>query len=176
MTAPRDQNGPDDCSIPSSSSSAPTCPHVSFTQNLEGSLDVRLMMTGSVASAGHAVPFYFDPTLGGSDINGNSALPSYPDYRFRAPNAVLLRETIEHSLGKWPIGVMFTADQGNVMNRRSDINLSNLRESYGAGLTVRAGGLPVVYFLFAWGGNEGHHTIATVSNTLLGGSARPSLF
>jgi hypothetical protein len=34
----------------------------------------------------------------------------------------------------------------------------------------------VVYLLFAWGGNEGHHTTFTVSNVLLGASARPSLF
>jgi hypothetical protein len=35
--------------------------------------------------------------------------------------------------------------------------------------------LPEVFFLFAWGGNEGHHTIFNVNNTLLGGSARPLL-
>ncbi len=177
LIAARDQNGPDDCSTSASpANTARPCPHISVTQNLEGSIDVRLLMTGSVANAGHAVPFYFDPTLGGSDINGNAALASYPDYRFRAPNLVLLRETFEHSLGKLPIGLLFTADQGNVANRRDDINFSHLRQSYGAGFTLRAGGLPMVYVLFAWGGGEGHHTSATISNALLGGSARPSLF
>jgi hypothetical protein len=44
------------------------------------------------------------------------------------------------------------------------------------GLTVHAGGLPVVDLLFAWGGHEGTHTIASVSTSLLGGTARPSLF
>ena len=48
--------------------------------------------------------------------------------------------------------------------------------SFAVGLTIRAGGLPVAYLLFAWGGNEGTHTTATVSPTLLGASSRPSLF
>jgi hypothetical protein len=42
------------------------------------------------------VPFYFQPTLGGSDINGTAALASYQDYRFRAPNNILARASFEH--------------------------------------------------------------------------------
>jgi hypothetical protein len=30
--------------------------------------------------------------------------------------------------------------------------------------------------MFAWGGNEGHHNIFNLNPSLLGGSARPSLF
>jgi hypothetical protein len=133
-------------------------------------------MTGSAAYAHAAVPFYFDPTIGGSDINGQPLLPSYPDYRFRGPNLVLLRETIEHAIPKIPLGVYFAADQSKVTLTRSDIDFSNLRDSYTVGFTVQAGGLPVVYLLFSWGGNEGSHTTFRVSDTLLGGSARPSLF
>lgn len=173
LTQPNDENGPDNCSI---SSSDPKCPRVSLTQNLEGSISVRLLMTGSIANATHVVPFYFDPTIGGSDINGQSILASYPDYRFRAPNLLLLRETFEHSLGKLPIGFLFSIDEAKVGLNRGDISFDHLQHTFSTGLTVRAGGLPVVYFLFAWGGNEGHHTIANISNTLLGGSARPSLF
>src|SRR5690242_16169555 len=44
------------------------------------------------------VPFYFQPTLGGTDINGSVAPGSHQDYRFRAPNAMLVRESLEHSL------------------------------------------------------------------------------
>ena len=103
-------------------------------------------------------------------------LASYPDYRFRAPNLILLRETIEHAIPKAPLGVYFSADEAKVALRRDDIDFSNLRRSYTAGITVHAGGLPVVYLLFAWGGSEGHHNIFSVSNVLLGASARPSLF
>ena len=74
------------------------------------------------------------------------------------------------------VGGFFSVDGGKIALRRDDISLDHLRHSFSVGLTVRAGGLPVFYLLFAWGGNEGHHTTATISPTLLGGSARPSLF
>jgi hypothetical protein len=59
---------------------------------------------------------------------------------------------------------------------RCDIGFDHLAHSFSAGLTVRAGGLPASTLAFAWGGREGTHTTANISNSLLGGSARPSLF
>jgi hypothetical protein len=164
-------NGPDSCA-----SNGTDCPHISTTINDEGSISLRLLLTGSAAAAGNAVPFYFDPTSGGSDIDGNPILASYPDYRFRSPNLVLLRGAVEHSLPKLPLGVYFSADAAKSPLTRGDIDFTNLRTSYSVGLTVHAGGLPVVYLLFAWGGNEGTHTTFSISNTLLGASPRPSLF
>ena len=164
-------NGPD-----SYASAGTACPHISTTINNEGSITLRLLLTGSAAGAGYAVPFYFDPTTGGPNIDGNPILASYPDYRFRSPNVVLLRGTVEHSLPKLPLGVYFSADAAKSPLTRGDIDFTNLRTSYSVGLTVHAGGLPVVYLLFAWGGNEGTHTTFSISNTLLGGSPRPSLF
>ena len=125
---------------------------------------------------GHVVPFYIQPTLGGSDINGNAALPSYQDYRFRAPNVMLLRETFEHSIWTLPIGFAFIADQGKVGLTRGDLGSNPWIHSFATGLTLRAGGFPQVYLLFAWGGKEGTHTIANVNTSLLGGSTRPSLY
>jgi hypothetical protein len=152
------------------------CPIVSTTENLEGSISLRLFLSESFAKAGSAVPFYLSPTLGGSDIDGTAALASYPDYRFRGPDLLLLRGSFEHSLGKLPLGGIFSVDQGKVGLRRNDIDFNHLRHTFSAGLTVHAGGLPVVYLVFAWGGHEGTHTIANISNSLLGGSGRPSLF
>ena len=150
------------------------CPHISLTQNLEGSIAIRLLMTGSIANAGSVVPFYFDPTIGGSDLNGQPILASYPDYRFRAPNLLLLRETFEHSLGKLPAGFLFSVDEGKIGMNRDDISFDHLRHTFTAGLTVHAGGLPVVYLLFSWGGNEGHHTTADHQQHAAG-RIRPSL-
>ena len=134
-----------------------------------------MLLTESIADAGSVVPFYFQPTLGGSDINGNSYLPSFNDYRFRAPNLFLIRESIEHSI--WgPFGFNFVADQGKVAMTRSDVNFSNLTYSFAGGFTIRAGGMPLVYFLFAWGGGGSGHNIVSVDTSLLGGSTRPSLF
>jgi hypothetical protein len=167
---PKTFNGPDECS---SALGATKCPAIE--RNREGSVGVRLLITESIASSGNVVPFYFQPTLGGSDINGNPWLSSYNDYRFRAPNALLLRESFEHSI--WgPIGINFSADQGKVALTRGDIAFDHLAHSFSAGLTVRAGGLPALSLSFAWAGPEGVHTIANINNSLLGGSTRPSLF
>lgn len=175
LTAASDQNGPDSCT-PDPNDKCPSPTHVSTAINHEGSVAIRLLMTGSIADAHSNVPFYFDPTIGGSDLNGNAILPSYPDYRFRAPNLILLRGTVEHSLPKIPLGAYFSVDAAKSALTRSDIDFTNLRQSYTVGLTVHAGGLPVVYLLFSWGGNEGTHSTFSVSNVLLGASARPSLF
>jgi hypothetical protein len=169
--APKDTNGPDECAQAVGSQ----CPPVSYSRNRNGTVGLRLLISESIASAGSVVPFYFQPTLGGSDINGNPALSSYQDYRFRAPNLMLLRESFEHSI--WgPLGFTFMADQGKVALTRGDVDFQNLKHSFATGLTLRAGGFPQVFFLFAWGGGEGDHTIGTVNTSLLGGSARPSLF
>lgn len=168
---PQEFNGPDSCL---QDANAKTCPSVS--RNLEGSFGLRFLYTASFVPAGHSVPFYLDPTLGGSDINGTTLLPSYADYRFRDPNLMLVRGSFEHSVYKWPVGVKFMVDTGRVALNRGDLGSGQWAHSYAAGLTVHAGGLPVIDMLFAWGGREGHHTIVSVSNSLLGGAARPSLY
>lgn len=167
---PGSQNGPDDCS---KGVDEHDCPAI--TRNLEGSFGIRLFISESMAPSGQVVPFYFQPTLGGADIDGNSALSSYQDYRFRAPNVLLLRGSFEHSLWKWPVGFAFNVDEGKVALTRDDIAFSHMAHSFSSGLTLRAGGFPQVYLLFAWGGKEGTHTIANVNTSLLGGGARPSL-
>lgn len=169
-------NGPDYCGGAGREDQAMPCPKASLTRKMEGSIDLRAFLSESFAGSGSNVPFYFSPTIGGSDLNGVSKLASYPDYRFRGPDLLYFSGTVEHSLGPLPIGALFTADEGKIGLRRDDISLDHFRHSFGAGLTVRAGGLPVISFLFAWGGGEGSHTIATVDPALLGSSPRPSLF
>lgn len=161
--------GPDSCAPVGS-----TCPAVSHSRNLNGSINVRLLLSESMNSATSAVPFYFQQTLGGSDINGAMSLGSYQDYRYRAPNLLLLQEGFEHSI--WgPFGFKFTADQGRVALTRSDLGFDHLRHSFAGGFTLRAGGFPMVSIMFAWGGPEGHHNIFNMNPSLLGGSARPLL-
>lgn len=166
---PKTTNGPDECA---SALGVTKCRAIQ--RNGEGSLELRLLITESITSAGNVVPFYFQPTSGGSAINGNSWLASYNDCRFRAPNALLMREGIEHSI--WgPIGFTFSADQGKIALDRNDVDFSHLAHCFTAGLAVRAGGLPSLTLAFAWAGPT-THTIATVNPMLLGGSARPYLF
>jgi hypothetical protein len=191
---PRDADGPDECAIaliaghPSCSldkkqqvancnkargNNDPNCKAIS--RDLQGSIGFRFLFSTSVTQGQNQVPFYFQPTLGGGDLNGNPSLSSYQDYRFRAPNVLLLRESFEHEI--WgPLGFAFIVDEGKVALTRGEFGSSPWIHSYSAGLTLRAGGFPQVFLLFSWGGNEGTHTIANVNASLLGGSTRPSLF
>jgi hypothetical protein len=171
---PRSANGPDDCSL-DAAEKHPECPKA-FTRNLEGSIGFRLFTALSMTPGGDIVPFYYQPTLGGSDINGNSTLASFQDYRFRAPDVLLLRESFEHSVGPLPLGVAFMVDEGKVALTRGGLGASPWVHSFSAGLTLRAGGFPQVFLLFSWGGGEGTHTSVNVNNSLLGGSDRPSLY
>ena len=140
---PKSTNGPDECAA---SLGATKCSAIQ--RNREGSVELRLLITESIASAGSVVPFYLQPTLGGSDINGDPRLSSYSDYRFRAPNALLLREAFEHSI--WgPIGFAFSADQSKVAVTRNDVDFNQLAHSFSVGLTLRAGGVPALSFAFA---------------------------
>jgi hypothetical protein len=165
-----DATGPDECAAPG----AATCPEIPHTRNRNGSIGVRLLVSESINSATSAVPFYFQQTLGGSDIDGNLALGSYQDYRFRAPNLLLLQQSFEHSI--WgPFGFQFMTDEGRVALTRGDLGFSDLKHSFAAGLTLRAGAFPMVSLMFAWGGPEGHHNIFNMNSSLLGGSARPLL-
>lgn len=166
----KDANGPNDCSA---DVTVHKCPSV--TRDLEGSFGFRLLLTQSFVSTGHVVPFYFDPTIGGSDINGSPVLGSYQDYRFRGPNLLLLRGSFEHSI-YGPLGISLMLDEGKVALQHSDLDFSHLAHSYSAGLTLRAGGFPMVYLMFSWGGHEGTHNSAAMNTSLLGGSARPSLY
>jgi hypothetical protein len=173
INEPRPNNGPDACAI--DPVSHPECPKP-YVRNFEGSVGFRFFTALSMTPGGNVVPFYFQPTLGGSDINGNSSLSSYQDYRFRAPNVMFLRESFEHSIWNLPIGFTLMADEGKVALTRGDLGSSTWIHSFSTGLTLRAGGFPQVYLLFSWGGNEGTHMIANVNTSLLGGASRPSLF
>jgi hypothetical protein len=77
--------GPDSCAP-----AGETCPGLPHTRNLNGSIGVRLLLSESLTSGTSVVPFYFQQTLGGSDLNSALSLGSYQDYRFRAPNLLLL--------------------------------------------------------------------------------------
>jgi len=169
VSAASDRLGPDSCDHVND-----RCPKYATTRNLNGFVGARLLLSESITSAGNFVPFYYQQTLGGHDINSQLSLGSYQDYRFRAPNLLLLEGYIEHSI--WgPFGLKFQADGGRVAVNRSDIGFDHFRHSYAAGLTLRAGAFPMVQMMFAWGGPEGHHNIFNLNSSLLGGGARPLL-
>jgi hypothetical protein len=165
----RDANTPNQCG---ESPTNATCPAISH--NRSGALTLRALVSQSAVSGSSVVPFYFQYTLGGADLDGDQALPSYADYRFRGPQMVLFQETVEHSLFAL-VGLWLSADQGNVGNQGTALNFTHLRQSVAVGLSIRGGGLPVASVSWATGGPEGHHIAILVSPSLLGGSSRPAL-
>jgi hypothetical protein len=169
----RPANSPNNCSL--DPVTHPECPKP-YVRNFEGTIGLRFLTALSMTPGGNLVPFYFQPTLGGGDINGNTSLSSYQDYRFRGPNVMLFRESFEHSIWNLPIGFTLMADEGKVALTRGDLGSNPWFHSFSTGLTLRAGGFPQVYLLFSWGGNEGTHTIANMNTSLLGGATRPSLY
>jgi hypothetical protein len=169
---PSDENGPDDCTRGTNPAHPSDC---AITRNVEGTVELRAFMSAAFVPDGHTMPFYFQPTLGGSDINGTMALAGYQDYRFRAPNQMFVRASIEHSIFDWPVGVMALVDAGRVALTRGDLFSMPWRYSVAGGVTIRAGGIPAVQILYARSGTEGGHAIFVISTTLLGGSSRPAM-
>lgn len=167
----RQTHGPDDCSATLGRS---PCPSPSLSRNRYGSVAFRAYVSESSARSGSSVPFYFQPTLGGSDINGERWLSAYDDYRFRGPRVFVMRESLEHYI-YGIVGVSLVADQGTAAAPAAALKLGTLKHSTAAGFSLRAGGLPVANVSWAWG-SEGHRLVATVSANLLGGGGRPSLF
>jgi hypothetical protein len=101
-------------------------------------------------------------------------LSAFDDYRFRGPNLLAVQESIEHSV--WgPLGVYALLEQGQVTGEGQGFTTRGLAHSFALGVTLRAGGFPLVNLSFAWG-SEGHHIIGTIDPSLLGGSPRPSLY
>lgn len=83
---------------------------------------------GSRAAAGQVVPFYFLPTLGGSN-----SLRSYQSYRFHDRNLILVNAEARVKLFTHVDWALF-ADAGNVALKVGDLNFD--RQSYGMGFRV----------------------------------------
>lgn len=122
-----------------------------------GTVSVVSRLIESVTPAGNSVPFYLQPTIGGTDINGFDVVRSYPDYRFRAPNALTFQGEYTRPIYD-PLDFLFFYDVGKVALDRGDLGISHMRHSFGVGFTVRAGGFTEFKFYYAWAGTEGTHT------------------
>jgi hypothetical protein len=122
-----------------------------------GVLEIRGLLSLSDTSARNAIPFYLQETLGGSDINGDPMLRGFADYRFRAPNLVLIQTQYERRV-KGYLGVLAFYDTGEVATRKSDLSLANMRHSYGFGVNVWVESKVVFRAYVGLGSGEGHHT------------------
>jgi len=127
-----------------------------------GTISATARFVEAYATGGNQMPFYLQPTIGGNDIGNVDMLRSYRDYRFRAPNLLVFQTEYTHAI--WgPLAVLGFYDTGRVAERRSDIGISQMHHSFGAGLVVQLGGAPLLKFYYAWGGPEGSHTTYTAN-------------
>jgi hypothetical protein len=100
------------------------------------------------------VPFYFQETLGGADINGNDTLRGFVDYRFRGASRILFQAEYRH--GIWgPLGFLSFYDLGRVAQRPSDISFDHTRHDIGVGLTISATNRVVTRMYVGFGTGEG---------------------
>jgi len=93
-------------------------------------LHAAVVMTD--AGAGQQVPFYYQPTLGGSQ-----ELRGFREFRFRDQNSLALSAEYRWE-ASWMLDAAVFVDAGKVAARRSDLNLRDLDASYGVGLRVHS--------------------------------------
>jgi hypothetical protein len=136
-----------------------------------GSFSLAALATFAALPSGNSVPFYLQPTLGGTDLNGVSVLRSFDDYRFRAPNRLAIVIEHEHEIAG-PVGSLVFADMGQVSPDASKFDWGSFHDSFGVGITVRVGNVTVLRAVYAWGGGEGTRTTFIGSSDSFASSLR----
>ncbi len=121
------------------------------------------LIIASDASAGHLVPFYLQPTLGGTDANSDPTLRGFKDFQFRAPDAILMQAEYNHRLWKY-LGAYAFYDAGKVALHTGDLNFSNLRQSYGVGVSFWMNDLVLFKIYVGMGSGAGLHPFFGIPN------------
>jgi hypothetical protein len=128
-------------------------------------LTEEVRIAASDASAGNAIPFYLQETIGGSGINNEPTLRAFKDYRFRAPNLILAQTEYDRRI-IGPVGILLFYDAGKVTLAKSDLNFSGLRQGAGGGLSFFLGGQIVFRAYVGAGSGEGVHPFFGIANFL----------
>ena len=130
------------------------CPSLrSDTRCSVGTLDFIASTSVSYKSADSQVPFYFDPTLGGTNMAGDDTLRGFTDFRFRAPNDVLFQLEYRHPI-YGPLGLLGFYDTGKVALIPSELGFTQLRHDIGLGIYLQASNHEIVRFYIGFGTGE----------------------
>ena len=136
----------------------------------------RLTLHGWVAAtdarAGNTVPFYLQPSLGGTgqirsvgeefigSDGSRGTLRGFDNFRFRDQNLLLLQA--DYRVPVWgPFDASVFIDAGKVTPRPADLNFSDLKHDYGFSISVMRGVNTVARTDFAFGGGEGTKIIVS---------------
>jgi hypothetical protein len=119
-----------------------------------GQLDVKARLVLTQTSGANQVPFYLEPTLGGTDIDGRVTLRGWDNYRFRGLDLAVVQ--VEYGFPVYdPIGVFVFYDAGTVGNTASDLAISHFRQDAGPGISIRLKGNILAQTFFAFGAGHG---------------------
>lgn len=119
-----------------------------------GQFDVKMRLLLSSESNINQVPFYLQPTLGGTDIDGRVTLRGWDNYRFRATDLSLFQ--FEYGIPVYdPLGVFVFYDAGTVGNSASDLAISRMRQDAGFGASIRIKGQIIMQTYYAYGAGHG---------------------
>jgi outer membrane protein assembly factor BamA len=99
--------------------------------------------------AGERVPFYFLAYVGGADT-----LRGYREFRFKDENALWINAEYRWAVHDW-VDVALFADAGEVRADWEQIDLKDLRTSYGAGIRINSDSRVFVRLDVGAGGGEG---------------------
>lgn len=141
---------------------------------------VRWRYSVSDASSGNAVPFYLQETIGGSDINNEPTLRAFRDFRFRGPDLMTIQAEYDRKLCEVcapcrpgvirtvcsHLGLLTAYDAGKVAFRKSDLDFSDLHQSFGGGIALYLGKDVIFRMAVALGGGEGVHPYFGIANFL----------
>lgn len=120
-----------------------------------GELNFRPLLVVSTASTAD-VPFYLQPTLGGSNIDSRPTLRGFSDYRFRAPDAAMIGA--DYEVPVWdPVGALLFYDVGQVGNSIGDLSFAHARQDAGIGATLRLMKNVVAQVYLGFGAGHGSH-------------------
>jgi hypothetical protein len=121
-----------------------------------GTFTVTGLVTASYTGPQSTVPFYLQPTLGGTDVAGVDTLRGLVDYRLRAPNRVLVQAQFDKPVSG-PLGLYAFFDAGQVEAKPGQLSLGNLRTDVGVGATLSVQRKIVVRLYIGFGAGEGSH-------------------
>jgi hypothetical protein len=134
-------------------------------RNLDSLITAEIRVSASNTSAGNAIPFYLQETIGGSDIDNKPTLRAFKDYRFQAPNLILFQGEFDRRV-YGPFGLLLFYDAGKVALQRSDIDFSNFKQGAGGGLSFFLGDKIVFKAYVGLGGGEGAHAFFGIPSFL----------
>jgi hypothetical protein len=122
------------------------------------------------------MPFYLQPTLGGTDRFGLDTLRGLTDDRLRAPNRMLLQAEFDKDLFfpiktpnakiNIPFGMMAFYDVGKVAMEPGGLAFSHTRHDLGIGVYVKANNKIIARLYMGFGTGEGNHIGKKFMNAL----------